>query len=68
MTLTGLTAQQVVIADALWSAKDELTIVSLMLTFGKTQVQTVQSMMIAECLDQIDDTDLAAEVLEKFRV
>lgn len=68
MTLTGLTAQQVVIAEALWNAKDQDTIVALMLAFGKAQVQSMQSLMIAEALDQVTDTDLACSVLNKFRV
>ncbi|NCZ71144.1 MAG: hypothetical protein EB010_09935 [Acidimicrobiia bacterium] len=67
MQLTGLTSRQVVIAEALWNAQDENTIVALMLAFGKQEVQTMQSLMIAEMLDNVSDTDLATDVLAQFR-
>jgi hypothetical protein len=67
MQLTGLTSSQVVIAEALWNAQDENTIVALMLAFGKQEVQTMQSLMIAEMLDNVSDTDLATDVLAQFR-
>jgi hypothetical protein len=67
MQLTGLTSRQVVIAEALWNAQDENTIVALMLAFGKQEVQTMQSLMIAEMLDNVSDTDLASDVLAQFR-
>jgi hypothetical protein len=67
MQLTGLTSSQVVIAEALWNAQDENTIVALMLAFGKQEVQTMQILMIAEMLDNVSDTDLATDVLAQFR-
>lgn len=67
MQLTGLTSRQVVIAEALWNAQDENTIVALMLAFSKQEVQTMQSLMIAEMLDNVSDTDLATDVLAQFR-
>jgi hypothetical protein len=67
MQLTGLTSRQVVIAEALWNAQDENTIVALMLAFSKQEVQTMQSLMIAEMLDNVSDTDLASDVLAQFR-
>ncbi len=67
MQLTGLTSRQVVIAEALWNAQDENTIVALMLAFSKQEVQTMQSLMIAEMLDNVSDTDMATDVLAQFR-
>lgn len=67
MQLTGLTSRQAVIAEALWNAQDENTIVALMLAFSKQEVQTMQSLMIAEMLDNVSDTDLATDVLAQFR-
>ena len=67
MQLTGLTSRQVVIAEALWNAQDENTIVALMLAFSKQEVQTMQCLMIAEMLDNVSDTDLATDVLAQFR-
>jgi hypothetical protein len=56
---------QVTIADLLWNAQDEKSVKLILKTFGK-HGQEVYNMMIAENLDEVNDTDLAKQVLNKI--
>ena len=68
ITIENLTAQQKVIAQALWTAKDTDTVTALMIVFGKEPVQVVQSMMLAAVYDSMEvDTSQAKEYLSKFK-
>jgi hypothetical protein len=56
---------QVTIADLLWNAQDEKAVKLILKTFGK-HGQEVYNMMIAENLDEVNDTDLAKQVLNNI--
>jgi threonine dehydratase len=56
------TAKQHEIADLLWVAEDEAEVAAVIRKFGKDAV-VVREMMIAAAMDDIDDTELAVEIL-----
>jgi hypothetical protein len=56
---------QVTIADLLWNAQDEKAVKLILKTFGKYG-QEVYSMMIAENLDEVTETNLAEQELFKI--
>lgn len=57
---------QVTIADLLWNAQDQKAVKLILKTFGK-HGQEVYDMIIAEHLDQVTETNLAEQVLAKYR-
>ena len=56
---------QVKIADLLWEAQDEASVNLILKTFGH-DARVVYDMMIASTMDEVDDTDLAEQVLNKI--
>jgi hypothetical protein len=56
---------QVKIADLLWEAQDEASVNLILKTFGH-DARVVYDMMIASTMDEVDDTDLAKQVLNKI--
>lgn len=67
ISLEGLNFRQKSIAEALWTAESDDTLVALCLVYGKREVRVVQEMMLAASLDTVEDTDLAQRVLNKIR-
>jgi len=67
ISLEGLSFRQKSIAEALWSAESDDTLVALCLVYGKREVRVVQEMMLAASLDTVEDTDQAQQLLKQFR-
>ena len=65
MDIQFATQRQVEIADLLWVAEDEAEVADVIRKFGKDAV-VVREMMIAAAMDEIDDTELAAEFLRSI--
>jgi hypothetical protein len=65
MDIQFATQRQVEIADLLWVAEDEAEVAAVIRKFGKDAV-VVREMMIAAAMDEIDDTELAAEFLRSI--
>lgn len=65
MELTLATARQHKIADLLWIAVDEQEVAEIVQKYGRDAV-VVRELMIAAAMDEINDTDLAAEVLRNL--
>jgi hypothetical protein len=63
MDIQFATQRQVEIADLLWVAEDEAEVAAVIRKFGKDAV-VVREMMIAAAMDEIDDTELASEVIK----
>lgn len=64
--IEGLSAKQHIIADQLWECETEREVQMLFEVFPVSEVILVKEMMIAAALDQISETDIAAEYLKKF--
>jgi len=58
--------RQVKIADLLWEAQDQASVNLILKTFGH-DAQVVYNMMIAATVDQVSETNLAEQVLAKYR-
>ena len=58
--------RQVKIADLLWEAQDQASVNLIIRTFGHDAL-VVYDMMIAATMDQVSETNLAEQVLEKYR-
>jgi hypothetical protein len=56
---------QVKIADLLWEAQDEASVNLILKTFGH-DARVVYNMMIASSMDQVTDTNLAEQALNKI--
>ena len=65
MQLTLRSPQQHAIADLLWAAQDEAEVQEILDTYGHPAL-VVREMMIAAAMDEIDDTELAAEFLRSI--
>ena len=65
MQLTLTSPQQHAIADLLWAAQDEAEVQEIIDTYGHPAL-VVREMMIAAAMDEIDDTELAAEFLRSI--
>jgi hypothetical protein len=65
MDIQFATQRQVEIADLLWVAEDEAEVAAVIRKFGRDAV-VVREMMIAAAMDEIDDTELAAEFLRSI--
>jgi hypothetical protein len=65
MDIKFATQRQVEIADLLWVAEDEAEVAAVIRKFGKDAV-VVRELMIAAAMDEIDDTELAAEFLRSI--
>ena len=65
MDIQFATQRQVEIADLLWVAEDEAEVAAVIRKFGKDAV-VVRELMIAAAMDEIDDTELAAEFLRSI--
>ena len=57
---------QHLIADLLWTASSQDEVASILRRFGH-DARVVYELMIAATFDQVEDTDLAEQVLDKFR-
>jgi len=55
------------IADLMWKAKDLDAVQSIIKIYGK-DAEIVLNMMLASTYDQVNSTDLAEKVLQKFRL
>ena len=66
ITLTGLTALQVTIADFLWEAdtQEELDVVSE--AFGSEEVEVIKQLMLAAMFDDVEDLSQANELLKSY--
>jgi hypothetical protein len=56
---------QVAIADLLWQAQDRTTVDMILATFGN-DAQLVYQMIIAASFDEVDDTQVAGEILSNI--
>lgn len=65
MELTLQNSLQHKIADMLWSAKDEDSVKVILAGYGKN-AEIVYNMMIAAVLDDIDDTELAMNIIQNI--
>lgn len=65
MELTLQNSLQHKIADMLWTAKDENSVKVILASYGKN-AEIVYNMMIASVLDDIDDTELAMELINNL--
>lgn len=65
MELTLANAKQHKIADLLWIAVDEQEVAEIIKQYGRDAV-VVRELMIAAAMDEIDDTELAAEFLRNL--
>jgi len=65
MELTLANAKQHKIADLLWIAVDEQEVAEIIQQYGRDAV-VVRELMIAAAMDEIDDTELAAEFLRNL--
>ena len=54
ISIDGLSTEQQLIADSLWTATDADSIIALMLVHGRSSVQLVQELMILAVLDTVD--------------
>lgn len=66
MELKLQNAAQVKIADLLWVAQSQEEVNAILRVFGH-DARVVHAMMIAATFDEVDNTDLASQVLDKFR-
>lgn len=67
ITIPGLNAHQVMLADMLWAAQTEQQVDAVIAQFGQ-EARVVQEMILAAYLDTLAETDLAQQVLDQFRV
>lgn len=65
MELVLQTPQQHAIADLLWAAQTEEEVAEIVGTYGRVAV-VVRELMIAAAMDEINDTELAAEILRNM--
>jgi hypothetical protein len=69
--ITGLSQRQRAIADVLWlmSTKEQVeSFVKALHPSMQAEAKTVVELMQWACFDEVDSTDLAKEVLDKFRI
>lgn len=60
------TAKQVEIAEALWEAETTQEVDSLLVEYGR-EGYVVRDMILAAKIDEVQDTDLAEQVIERIR-
>jgi len=65
MELILQTPQQHAIADLLWAAQTEDEVAEIVGTYGRVAV-VVREMMIAAAMDEVNDTDIAADILRNL--
>lgn len=53
------------IADLLWDASDQEAVDTILNLWGK-DAQVVYHMMVAEAIDLVDETDLAAQIIRNL--
>jgi len=66
--IEGLSPKRHIIADALWECETEREVQMLFEVFPVSEVLLVKEMLISAALDQITDTDLAVDCLQRFRL
>lgn len=57
--------RQVKIADLLWEAQDQASVTLILKTFGH-DARIVYDMMLAATMDEVTDTNLAEQALNKI--
>ena len=67
ISVTGLTTVQARIADLLWGCETTQQVDAVILLFGVDAI-VVRDMIVAAQLDEIAETRLASQVLDKFRI
>ena len=67
MELKLQNAAQHKIADMLWNAQSMNEVAQILRVFGH-DARVVYELMTAATFDDVDNTDLASQVLDKFRV
>jgi hypothetical protein len=65
--INGLTPQQVKLADLLWKCETELQVAAIIALFGH-EARVVRDMIIAATLDTVTETNIAGQVLDRFRL
>jgi predicted DNA-binding protein len=63
MQIEGLTPLQQTICDSLWAAEDPNEVIQYLPKRLRPMAQSLLYMIIAEALDEVEDVDLAREVL-----
>lgn len=69
ITLTGLTRQQVQIADLIWNCGTQAEVDQLIRNMPnayRRDAVTLRELMIAAALDQVEDTQLARRVIQNL--
>ena len=69
ITLTGLTRQQVQIADLIWNCDTQAEVDQLIRNMPNSYRRdaiTLRELMIAAALDQVEDTQLARRVIQNL--
>lgn len=67
MVITGLTPDQAVCCAKLWACQNDTDIQQLRQVFGAELVLSMQQLMLAHYWDDLTDTDLAQQVLQRFQ-
>ena len=69
ITIQGFTAKQHIIADLIWGMDSEADVLNFIQSLpdeDAREAMVVRDMIIAAALDQITDTALAKNVLDRF--
>jgi hypothetical protein len=66
ISIQGLTDRQSVIADILWNCQSQADADHIVRILGQ-EAEVVKAMIIAAYFDHITDTDLAKDLLDKFK-
>lgn len=65
--IEGLNRHQVHLANLLWKCENNVQVAAVIALFGK-EARVVRDLMIAATLDTLDETDVAKQVLDQFRL
>ena len=65
--ITGLNARQAMIADMLWEAPTMKDVAAIVQAIGP-DAAVVRDMLVAATYDEFAETDLAEDILRKFRL
>ncbi len=71
ITLQGLSQKQMVFADILWGLNGREQVESFIKALPKkerAEAEVVLNMMVAAVFDRIDDTAIANDILNQFRI
>ena len=68
--IEGLTQRQLIIADVLWSMDSQEQVESFIKSLSgdaQKEAVTIMTLIIWAALDEVQETNLAEEVLEKYK-